>query len=401
MVTIAVRLEAVLARLFRHTLGRRFGPQELRAWLRDQRLSAPAPAEALALLQRTARNPRARAWESRGTRFLDPDGDCGVKNLKGFTRQVRAASQKVSWNEYGIIYRLREVAPAKFRVVRASAAKTSECVVARRKLLVSIGASEPEVVADGIRLQRRATFRAVIMNPVVGPSAAQWTFIYFHKFSDRGELYHDYPHYFAAGCKAAIKVILPTAPLQKQSCFKHWKVRSKRTGKWSPVKFNAWFNYLTDWCGRRENDVEFASLQVMRTYIHSLIRQEVRRVGDPRRVILGGASQGCSLALDAAMTYPEELGGVIGLIGHLLSSTPLEPAKRSMPLHLFHEASDKEMRWEWVSGSVQRLRAEGFNVVSRREKDPTGDGHWIGTIEGCWIRSALRQITGAERGVCG
>ncbi|CAE7881919.1 unnamed protein product [Symbiodinium microadriaticum] len=62
-----------------------------------------------------------------------------------------------------------------------------------------------------------------------------------------------------------------------------------------------------------------------------------------------------------------------------------------MPLHLFHEEADKEMRWKWVKSSVQRLIDAGFNVSSKRERDPAGCGHWIQEIEGTWIRSAMRS----------
>lgn len=80
----------------------------------------------------------------------------------------------------------------------------------------------------------------------------------------------------------------------------------------------------------------------------------------------------------------------------LLGSTPLDYSKRAMPIHLFHEASDKEMRWGWVEKTVHRLIDEGFNVTSKREADPTGCGHWIQDIEGTWIRGALKQIVGGR-----
>jgi len=163
--------------------------------------------------------------------------------------------------------------------------------------------------------------------------------------------------------------------------------------QWRRIKFNAWFDYLTDRAGKAENDIDLDSLADMRQRLHALIRREVQRLGgDSRRVILGGASQGCCVALDAALTYPEELGGVIGLVGHLLRSTPTDTPHKSMPLHLFHEAKDEEMKWRWVKGTVDRLRRAGFNVTSKRETDPSGSGHWIQEIEGKWICSALRQI---------
>jgi len=122
--------------------------------------------------------------------------------------------------------------------------------------------------------------------------------------------------------------------------------------------------------------------------------------GNAKRVIVGGASQGCCVALDAALTYPKELGGVIGLVGHVLYHTPLDrgPELSSMPIHLFQEAKDGEMNWRWVKDIVARVAAAGFNVICKREADPAGSGHWIQEIEGKWICSALREIITASRG---
>jgi phospholipase/carboxylesterase len=220
----------------------------------------------------------------------------------------------------------------------------------------------------------------------------EWTLIYLHSFSNKGRDYKDFPHYFGIG-GANIRVVIPSAPQQEQSCFKDWNVwKGERLG-WRRIKFSSWFDYLTDKAGSSENHIDLASLLEMRSRLHSLIKSEVRRLGgNSQRVLLGGASQGCCVALDAAMTYPEELGGVIGCVGHHLSCTPLDVAKRSMPLYLFHEATDKEMQWKWVKGTVQRLIDAGWKVYSKRESDPAGCGHWIQDIEGQWVRSALRRI---------
>lgn len=236
---------------------------------------------------------------------------------------------------------------------------------------------------------------SVVIDPrgsSLGNVTPRWTFIYLHSFSSKGTDYVDFPHYFGLS-GAAVRVVLPTAPLLEQKCFEDWMVWKGERLQWRRIKFNAWFDYLSDKAGAAENDICLKSLLEMRERLHGLIQHEVQRVGgDPRRVIIGGASQGCCVALDAAMTYKEELGGVIGLVGHILGSTPLDHSKRTMPLHLFHEASDKEMRWGWVKNTVQRLIDNGFNVTSKREPDPAGCGHWIQDIEGQWIRSALKQI---------
>jgi predicted esterase len=221
--------------------------------------------------------------------------------------------------------------------------------------------------------------------------APAFSFIYLHSFSATGTQYADFPHYFGVS-SAPIRVVVPTAPYQEQTCFCDWMVWRGKRLKWRRVKFNSWFDYLTDKGGGGENRVGLDSLQEIRERVHALIRQEVKLIGDPKRVIVGGNSQGCCVALDAALTYPEVLGGVIGCVGHVLSNTPLDPAKRTMPIHLFHEANDQEMKWRWIKDTVQRLVDAGFNVTSKREADPANCGHWIQEIEGQWVRSALRNI---------
>uniref|UniRef100_A0A7S2H831 Phospholipase/carboxylesterase/thioesterase domain-containing protein n=1 Tax=Alexandrium andersonii TaxID=327968 RepID=A0A7S2H831_9DINO len=278
-----------------------------------------------------------------------------------------------------------------FRVACVRAFKRIGCVATKSHLRVNVEGEQ-------------ADFKnCVVFNPrqAVASTTPRWTLIYLHSFSNRGTDYLDYPHYFGIS-GAALRVVLPTAPQLEQDCFKDWMVWRGERLQWRRIKFNAWFNYLTDRAGKCENDIDLESLLRMRARIHALIRSEVARLGgDAKRVIIGGASQGCCVALDAALTYPQELGGVVGLVGHVLGSTPLDPSKRSMPLHLFHEASDKEMNWKWVKDTVQRLIDGGFNVASRREPDPSGSGHWIQDIEGPWIRSALRRIiSSSETGAC-
>jgi len=320
-------------------------------------------------------------------RYVDPEGSRAVSNLWGFTRSPRNdQSVGVSWHEYGTVYRLHRVEPATkptFKVVSATGFKRVRCVVAKRHLVPESASGE------------RVGFKnSVVFAPPnsLGSTAPRWTFIYLHSFSNRGTDYIDYPHYFGVS-GAAIRVVLPTAPQLEQTCFRDWMVWRGERLQWRRIKFNSWFDYLTDRAGKCENALDLESLLRMRARLHALIRSEVQRLGgDPKRVIVGGMSQGCCVALDAALTYPEELGGVIGLVGHVLGGTPLDPAKRAMPLHLFHEASDKEMKWKWVKDTVQRLIDGGFNVISRREQDPSGSGHWIQDIEGPWIRGALRRI---------
>jgi len=393
-------VRALLPGLHRHTQGKQFRAPVFRTWLR-QKLTGkgfklPAAIESDRLLRGLARTRRAGsgdtveplgAWQPQGVRYVDPEGQSSIDNLQGYEQGPKGTSTWLAWNEYGMVYRLRRVGAASRGTFEVS------CSKAFKRLSVACQRRTMVAAAEG---GKQAEFKStVIFDPRrvgVGKVTPAYTIIYLHSFSNRGLDYADFPHYFGVS-GAAVRVVLPTAPCQEQTCFKDWMVWKGKKLRWRRIKFNSWFDYLTDKGGRAENALDIQSLLEMRARLHALIRSEVKRIGgDPKRVIVGGASQGCCVALDAALTYPEELGGVIGLVGHVLGSTPLDPAKKRMPLHLFHEASDMEMNWRWVKGTVQRLVDEGFNVTSKRESDPSGSGHWIQEIEGQWIRTALRRI---------
>lgn len=381
--------------LHRHTKGEAFRVQAFRTWLQQRIVSKgfrlPSVLEAQKLLASLVRADRS-VWAPQGVSWTDAEGSGSVDNVQGFEQGPPSnAGRWVAWNECGFAYRLRKDSKQRdcYQVVRTKAFKRLSCTVARRTLAVQTESGEAQFKQSVVFDPRRLG---------AGPAPPPWSLIYLHSFSGQGTNYQDFPHYFGVS-SAPVRVLLPTAPLQEQTCFDEWFVYRGKRLKWRPIQFNSWFDYRTDKGGTGENQMTLESLLEMRARIHALIRQEVRRVGDPRRVIVGGASQGCCVALDAALTYPDMLAGVIGVVGHVLGLTPLDPAKRQLPIHLFHEANDREMQWKWIQPTVQRLVDAGFNVKSQREADPANCGHWVQDIEGQWIRSALRKIINREGGI--
>ena len=67
--------------------------------------------------------------------------------------------------------------------------------------------------------------------------------------------------------------------------------------------------------------------------------------GDYSRVAIGGASQGCCMALDAALTHRELLGGVFASFGHVYECTarltPYPEGRNALPISAFHGAADE------------------------------------------------------------
>jgi phospholipase/carboxylesterase len=245
---------------------------------------------------------------------------------------------------------------------------------------------------------------AVIYHPLQPSRVHQWTLIYLHGLgSSAFGNYPDLPHLFLDGT-IALKVIIPTAPSRELSIFDEWWYKTKQSKsadgspakpRWRITQFLSWYDYLTNHDGKREDKIDQDSLRIMQKALHQLIRDEADQLnGRFDRVIMGGKSQGCCTALDAALTFPERLGGFIGCVGHLLSCTPTMRAgpQAETPLHFYHEVEDEIMQWAWVQQGERRLKEAGHDVRSRHNRDPEGNGHFIGGIEGRWIRQALQSI---------
>ena len=76
--------------------------------------------------------------------------------------------------------------------------------------------------------------------------------------------------------------------------------------------------------------------------IQQLIAREIKRGIDPRRVILAGFSQGGAVALQAALTYPQSLGGLLVLSSYFATwkSIQYHPANQRLPIAIMHGSLD-------------------------------------------------------------
>ena len=74
--------------------------------------------------------------------------------------------------------------------------------------------------------------------------------------------------------------------------------------------------------------------------IHKIIDQEIKELGDSRKIIIGGISQGCSMALYAGLSYHEPLGGIVGIAGLFLPFTKIHQANENTPIFIGHGQED-------------------------------------------------------------
>lgn len=172
-----------------------------------------------------------------------------------------------------------------------------------------------------------------------------------------------------------LKVVLPTAPTRKITCH-------------GGTENTAWHDYITDYNGEMEDQLAMEHVEEQTRRIHAIIDAEVALVGS-RNVFVGGASQGCGMALHAALTYPGDLGAIIGTMGHVLSCTEVttEWIARKIPVYNYIGDSDTIMPWEkWVKATWQRLEDAGAEVHTHLEP---GVDH--AESEEKWTRAFLKD----------
>lgn len=187
-----------------------------------------------------------------------------------------------------------------------------------------------------------------------------------------------------------LRVVMPSAPTRNITCLGH-----------RPMK--AWYDYLSDCGGAREEEVGEASLADSRQHLFSLLDREALALSESEGyvamgngsghdgLIVGGLSQGCCTALDVAIRYQYPIRGFVGIVGHPLSLTP--PGRHlEVPLHFFNGAKDKVMRWQWVEPLIDRLRTAGHRKVTVHGPLPGVHHAVTREFEASCLRTALADI---------
>jgi phospholipase/carboxylesterase len=85
----------------------------------------------------------------------------------------------------------------------------------------------------------------------------------------------------------------------------------------------------------------------------------------PKKLVLGGFSQGAMLSLDVALRSERELAGVVLLSGTLLCESewlPLMPAKKTLPIYQSHGTHDPILPYAAAERLRDHLSAAGIAV---------------------------------------
>lgn len=103
--------------------------------------------------------------------------------------------------------------------------------------------------------------------------------------------------------------------------------------------------------------------------VHGMINNEVKAGIPANRIILGGFSQGGALALYSALTYPEKLGGVIGLSGWLPLHSSFPATKvcpGDVPILLCHGDADPIVSFKYGQVSHSVLKTFMSNTTLKK-----------------------------------
>lgn len=192
-----------------------------------------------------------------------------------------------------------------------------------------------------------ALLPAVELSPS-GPADA--AVIFLHGLGDSGHGWSDIVPALGLPTTLRVRFIFPHAPEL-------------------PVTLNggyempAWYDLFdADFKGR----ADIAGARVSRERIEHLIAREVDRGIAPRRVVLGGFSQGGAIALYTALRYPRRLAGVAALSAYVIDpeAVPREAdaANRDLPVFMAHGSHDDVVRYEWGEASRRALESSGWTV---------------------------------------
>ncbi|MGY8815450.1 MAG: alpha/beta hydrolase [Gammaproteobacteria bacterium] len=123
----------------------------------------------------------------------------------------------------------------------------------------------------------------------------------------------------------------------------------------------AWYD-ITDASIERQIDHE----QIMKSsqWINELIKQEIDRGVDSKRIIIAGFSQGGAVAYQVALTYPEPLAGLMALSTYFATSQTIKPSaeNQNIPILVCHGTLDMVVPEILGRNAIDSLNSMGYKA---------------------------------------
>ena len=140
----------------------------------------------------------------------------------------------------------------------------------------------------------------------------------------------------------------------------------------APVSINggqqctSWFD-IVDWpiglAARDDREGMAASVERTKQVIQDLVQNEKI---DPKRIVVGGFSQGGAVALQAGFNSPHKIGGIVCLSGWLFHRDEFAVgANGSTPVFWGHGQNDEVVLWEQQKAGTEILVSKGVPVTSK------------------------------------
>lgn len=126
------------------------------------------------------------------------------------------------------------------------------------------------------------------------------------------------------------------------------------------MKMPAWYDIL----GMSvERAVDEPQLLKSADAICAFINREIERGIDSRRIILAGFSQGGAVAYQAGLSFPQPLGGLLGLSTYFATykTLKLHPANKGLPVRICHGTLDPMVPESLGQQSVEAMKALGLS----------------------------------------
>lgn len=153
----------------------------------------------------------------------------------------------------------------------------------------------------------------------------------------------------------------------------------------------AWYDIVSLELERR---VDLAQLRGSARRVQELIEREIDSGIAPGRVVLAGFSQGGAVGFEAALTFPERLGGLLALSTYLATADSLSPSAASagLPIEIHHGSGDDIVPEVLATRATDQLRALGYPVEYRRY--PMGHAVCAAQIAdiGRWLQARLPPL---------
>lgn len=123
----------------------------------------------------------------------------------------------------------------------------------------------------------------------------------------------------------------------------------------------AWFDIVEI---RIDREVDYEQLARSSRYIHTLVDEQVRLGVPARNILLAGFSQGGAVAIDAALTYPEPLAGLLVLSSYFATAGRIAttPANQQIPVLIQHGIDDPIVPESLGQLSHRLLTERGYRV---------------------------------------